>query len=180
MHSNALVGSTNSPKFSATTINVHQDRYPYCLVWTPIPVLTWVFPFVGHMGICTSKGLIHDFAGPYHIGEGDLAFGKTARYIQLKPQVTAEEWDAAVGRANACYERKMHNICFQNCHSHCATVLDDVELHGFRHWNMVILAIWMFFGGKFVSIRTMLYSVLPSAIIYGFVLMAAVTQRQIG
>lgn len=38
-------------------------RYPFCLVWTPIPMITWLLPFVGHMGIATSQGLIRDFAG---------------------------------------------------------------------------------------------------------------------
>ncbi len=37
--------------------------FPHCIVWTPIPVITWFMPFVGHMGICDSAGTIHDFAG---------------------------------------------------------------------------------------------------------------------
>lgn len=24
--------------------------FPFCIVWTPIPLITWVFPFIGHMG----------------------------------------------------------------------------------------------------------------------------------
>lgn len=27
----------------------------------------WLFPFIGHMGICTSAGVIRDFAGPYFV-----------------------------------------------------------------------------------------------------------------
>ncbi len=27
----------------------------------------WLFPFIGHMGICTSAGIIRDFAGPYFV-----------------------------------------------------------------------------------------------------------------
>lgn len=27
----------------------------------------WLFPFIGHMGICTSTGIIRDFAGPYFV-----------------------------------------------------------------------------------------------------------------
>uniref|UniRef100_A0A674MHU9 Transmembrane protein 222 n=1 Tax=Takifugu rubripes TaxID=31033 RepID=A0A674MHU9_TAKRU len=46
---------------------VWASRYPYCIVWTPIPVLSWLFPFIGHMGICTSTGIIRDFAGPYFV-----------------------------------------------------------------------------------------------------------------
>lgn len=27
----------------------------------------WFFPIIGHMGICTSTGVIRDFAGPYFV-----------------------------------------------------------------------------------------------------------------
>ena len=39
------------------------DRFPFCIVWSPIPVLTWIWPFIGHMGIALSSGVILDFAG---------------------------------------------------------------------------------------------------------------------
>lgn len=32
-------------------------RYPYCIVWTAIPPITWFLPFVGHMGIADSNGV---------------------------------------------------------------------------------------------------------------------------
>ncbi|CDQ64913.1 unnamed protein product [Oncorhynchus mykiss] len=48
-------------------IDPDTSRYPYCIVWTPIPVLSWLLPFIGHMGICTSSGIIRDFAGPYFV-----------------------------------------------------------------------------------------------------------------
>ena len=60
-------------------------RFPYSIVWTPIPVLSWVAPFIGHVGICTSDGVIFDFAGPYHISVDNLAFGHPTRYVQLNP-----------------------------------------------------------------------------------------------
>ena len=44
-------------------LDMIKQRYPYCLVWTPLPCITWLFPSIGHVGICTSKGIIHDFAG---------------------------------------------------------------------------------------------------------------------
>uniref|UniRef100_A0A8K9XYM6 Transmembrane protein 222b n=1 Tax=Oncorhynchus mykiss TaxID=8022 RepID=A0A8K9XYM6_ONCMY len=50
-------------------IDPDTSRYPYCIVWTPIPVLSWLLPFIGHMGICTSSGIIRDFAGPYFVSD---------------------------------------------------------------------------------------------------------------
>ena len=48
-------------------IDVQHDRYPHSIVWTPIPLLTWLFPCVGHMGIARTDGVIRDFAGPYYV-----------------------------------------------------------------------------------------------------------------
>ncbi len=48
-------------------IDVKRVRYPHCLVWTPIPILTWLFPFIGHMGIARTDGVIRDFAAPYYV-----------------------------------------------------------------------------------------------------------------
>lgn len=53
--------------------------FPHCIVWTPIPVISWVLPFVGHMGVCDSNGLIYDFAGPYFVNRGALSFGSPTR-----------------------------------------------------------------------------------------------------
>ena len=37
-------------------INVENDKFPFCIVWTPIPLITYLIPIVGHMGICMSSG----------------------------------------------------------------------------------------------------------------------------
>ena len=60
-----LVTSIKSAKDNH--IDPQTDRYPCCIVWTPLPLITWFIPFIGHMGICTSTGIIRDFAGPYFV-----------------------------------------------------------------------------------------------------------------
>ncbi|XP_075409066.1 transmembrane protein 222 isoform X1 [Tenrec ecaudatus] len=70
-------------------MDVERSRFPYCVVWTPIPVLTWFFPIIGHMGICTSTGVIRDFAGPYFVSEDNMAFGKPAKEDWGKNTVSA-------------------------------------------------------------------------------------------
>lgn len=162
------------------TIDYENERYPYSIVWTPIHGLTWFFPFIGHIGIGASDGIIYDFAGPYHVGKDQLAFGATTRYIQLNPEKNGyglkgedatQLWDESIRRANYDYERKMHLGIFQNCHSHVATILNLMQLYHFKHWNMIILASWMFIKGKFVSFRKFLYSFTPTLIVL-FVLVA--------
>ena len=56
-------------------MDINKQRFPSCLVWTPIPGLTWVFPFIGHLGIAHEDGVIRDFAGPYYVSTDSFAFG---------------------------------------------------------------------------------------------------------
>lgn len=56
------------------------------------------------MGIADSRGIIYDFAGPYTIGEDNMAFGNPTRYLRLDPgRCTAEHWDEAVAAASETY-----------------------------------------------------------------------------
>ena len=107
------------------TIDPARQRYPYCILWSPLPPITWCFPFVGHTGISNSHGVIYDFAGPYTIGKQHMAFGPPTRYIQLDPSLCRDmDWDAAVEQGCEIYSQRMHNICCDNCHSHVAQCLN--------------------------------------------------------
>ena len=57
-------------------IDPKRKRFPYCIVWTPLPLITSLIPCIGHTGICTSEGIAHDFAGSYAIGVDDLEIGR--------------------------------------------------------------------------------------------------------
>merc|ERR1719295_2030718 len=84
----------------AGCVDPKSQKFPFCIVWTPIPLLTWLFPFIGHMGICMSSGVIRDFAGPYYVGEGEMAFGKPTRYLKLSPTKAMggeRGWDSCQG-----------------------------------------------------------------------------------
>ena len=151
----------------AEKIDPKNQRFPYCIVWTPIPLLTWLFPFIGHMGMGTSEGVIRDFAGPYFVSEDDMAFGKPTRYLKLQPQHAengAMGWDAGVREASDIYGTRMHNLCCDNCHSHVATALELMNYRGSR-WNMVKLAGWMFICGRYVNVGGFLKTWLPFLIV---------------
>ena len=64
-------------------IEPNKNKYPYCIVRTPLPLITALIPFIGHTGVCTSDGTIHDFAGPYTVSIDDMAFGNPTKYVQL-------------------------------------------------------------------------------------------------
>jgi hypothetical protein len=59
------------------------------------------------------RSVMFDFAGPYTIGRGDLAFGKPTRYLQCRvPRERFAQWDEAVTKGCAIYETRMHNLWY--------------------------------------------------------------------
>ncbi|XP_011180369.1 transmembrane protein 222 [Zeugodacus cucurbitae] len=149
-------------------INFENDRFPYCIVWTPIPVLTWLLPMIGHMGICTSTGVIRDFAGPYYVSEDSMGFGRPTRYLRLNPKNVAGgpvEWDEAVAKASVLYGTRMHNLFCDNCHSHVATALCGMRYNRRNSWNMVVLALWIFVCGRYVGFGGFVKTWLPFVIV---------------
>uniref|UniRef100_H2U9P2 Transmembrane protein 222 n=1 Tax=Takifugu rubripes TaxID=31033 RepID=H2U9P2_TAKRU len=153
------------------------SRYPYCIVWTPIPVLSWLFPFIGHMGICTSTGIIRDFAGPYFVSEDNMAFGRPTKYWMLDVSKVyasgSNAWDTAVHDASEEYKHRMHNLCCDNCHSHVAMALNLMRYENSTSWNMVNLCLLALIHGKHVSCAGFLKTWLPFLMLLGAVLTAA-------
>lgn len=92
------------------------------LLWFAYCYCHWI---IGHTGIGDSRGIIHDFAGPYHIGVGHLAFSKPTKYLQLDPsKCFGASWDNGLKEGCDVYSKRMHNICCDNCHSHVAKCLN--------------------------------------------------------
>ncbi|XP_071804984.1 transmembrane protein 222-like [Asterias amurensis] len=144
-------------------------RYPHCVVWTPIPFLTWLFPFIGHMGIAMSSGVIRDFAAPYYVSEDDMGFGKPTKYWMLdQSQARPNSWDVSVSEASEEYKNRMHNLCCDNCHSHVAMALNLMQYKG-QSWNMIKLCFLMLIFGRHTGIGGFLKTWLPSLIFYGII-----------
>ena len=127
-------------------------RFPLCITWTPLPLITWFLPFIGHTGICTTDGIIHDFAGPYYVSEDDFAFGETHKYVLLDiPEGALDKYNEDVVRADRTYRKRMHNICCDNCHSHVARALNNHKYRGKDNWTMVSVWWLLMTEGKYVS-----------------------------
>ncbi|XP_028936693.1 transmembrane protein 222 isoform X2 [Ornithorhynchus anatinus] len=160
-------------------MDVQRSRFPHCVVWTPIPVLTWFFPIIGHMGICTSTGIIRDFAGPYFVSEDNMAFGKPAKYWKLDPNKVyvsgPSAWDTAVHDASEEYKHHMHNLCCDNCHSHVALALNLMRYDNSARWNMVKLCLYCLLYGKYVSLGALVKTWLPFLLFLGVVLTVTLT-----
>ena len=70
-------------KIEVAEMNPAEARFPLCITWTPLPLISWFLPMIGHTGICGADGIIYDFAGPYYISKDDFAFGETHKYVVL-------------------------------------------------------------------------------------------------
>lgn len=139
----------------------------FTIVWSPLPIITWIIPFVGHTGICNSNGVASDFQGPYFVGDdGRMAFGAPTRALKI-PGIPMETWDAGIQEANEIYSGRMHNICCDNCHSHVAYALNKMgaNAYGVSKWNMVNIATLVFFRGRFLSWWAVVTQFLPFTIL---------------
>lgn len=127
----------------------------------------------GHTGIADAEGVVHDFAGPFTIGKVNMAFGAPTRYIQLDPKECRElSWNQGVEEGCDVYSNRMHNICFDNCHSHVAKCLNVMAYANKRDRNMFSIGIWIFFQGKFTSAGAVARTYLPFMIIAAIALLA--------
>eukprot|EP01039_Chlorochromonas_danica_P009155 gene9158-10106_t len=150
------------------------QKYPYCIVWTPLPVISWFLPFIGHTGIADSEGCIYDFAGPYTIGVGKLTFSSPAKYLQLDPaKCTLKDWNTGVQGGCDMYRGRMHNIFCDNCHSHVAKCLNIMGYDKRTNFEMVRIGVWMFFSSSFVDFNGVIKTYLPFTIILFAILLAA-------
>jgi len=133
-------------------INASQARFPLSIVWTPLPCITQFMPLIGHTGIGDSRGVTHDFAGPYYISIDDLAFGETHKYVTLNLEgITVEEYDEAIRQGDKTYEKRMHNIFCDNCHSHVARVLNNLNYKGKNNYTMIDVWWMCTTQSKFIS-----------------------------
>ena len=114
----------------------NKARFPLCITWTPLPLITWIIPCIGHVGIAHSDGKIHDFAGPYFVSVDDFAFGSTHKYVKLEIG-DVPRYNASLEKADRTYRNRIHNLFCDNCHSHVAQVLNNFKYRGRDNWNMV-------------------------------------------
>lgn len=155
----------------------YESMLSYTIVWSPLPPITWLIPFIGHVGICDSAGVASDFRGPYYVGDdGRMAFGPPTRYLKIDIEACStspDQWNASIQEANEVYRGRMHNICCDNCHSHVAYALNKmhVSAYGIQKWDMVKITAIMFFCGSFLSWTAVVQQFLPFTIVIGLIVL---------
>ena len=134
-------------------LNMKKQRYPYCIVWTPLPCFTWIFPSIGHVGICDSRGIIHDFAGPYYVSIDNMAFGNPTKYILLDLDSREfDEYDGAIEGGTQDYSEKMYSLIFNNCHSYVARCLNKLKYKGNTGYTMIHVWWMLCIKSRYLSI----------------------------
>ncbi len=172
------ISDQNTDISSRKKINLSLSHFPYCIVWTPIPLLTYLFPSIGHCGIGTSSGIIHDFSGSFFVSVDNFAFGKPTKYVKL--DLTEQEkynWDRAIEKGDNKYNMEEHNIFINNCHSHVAYVLNQLNYHGKNNYNMVTIWWILIARGKYVSFCGFFKTYLGFLIISLFILFIFIVKK---
>ena len=130
--------ANNRKKPKKFQIDVIKQRYPFCIVWTPIPCISWILPCIGHAGICNSDGVIHDFAAPYYVSVDNMAFGNPTKAVLLQlTQKEFAEYDKALELGRKNYHKMDYDFFTNNCHSFIADVLNKLKYKGKDNYNMV-------------------------------------------
>ena len=146
-------------------VAIDEIPFSFSILWTPIHPITWVAPFVGHMGITDSQGRLHDWGGgPIRPCTPRLMmFGEPARYIQLHPK-DARAWDAAIAQADDEYSQYIHCMLLGlDCHSHVARVLNILRSGGCSCHNKVVLASAVCVGPRLCTLMPPQVCCLPHA-----------------
>ncbi|KAE8718494.1 Protein RTE1-HOMOLOG [Hibiscus syriacus] len=169
-------------------IDPRRERFPCCIVWTPLPVLSWFIPIIGHVGICREDGTILDFAGPNFVCVDHFPFGPVARYLQinkdkecsisphssaLKGDVESQlddprreplTWDDALQKSTMEFQHRAYSLFTCNCHSFVANNLNRL---GFRSggWNVVTIVLLVLLKGQWVNRVGFLRSFLPFVVV---------------
>ncbi|XP_076952405.1 protein REVERSION-TO-ETHYLENE SENSITIVITY1-like [Bidens hawaiensis] len=164
-------------------IDPTKARFPCCLVWTSLPVVSWLAPFIGHVGLCMEDGTIVDFSGSNFVNVDEFAYGSVARYIQLDRKQCcfpanlsshtckqrykhaergiAISWDDAINSSRRHFEHQSYNLFTCNCHSFVATCLNRMAYGGTLDWNMINVAGLVFLSGRWVNVMSVVRAFLP-------------------
>ena len=148
-------------------------RQAYCIVWTPLPIISWLIPLIGHTGISNSEGIIFDFGASFYIAEDNFTFGQPTKYVQLDPdKLTSDQltWDQAIRQSADRFRQRQHNIATNNCHDHVADTLNAMEYAGRRNYNSFDVFLMVTFKSKYIGIKGFLTQWVPFLLLVSFII----------
>lgn len=160
---------------TAVLLDPEHEHYPFCVVWTPIPVLSWLAPVAGHVGICDSQGRIYDFQHSFRVGCDRMLFGSPVKYWDISRRVVPSlrrragdtDFDDAVECEAAAYDAALQEVAAHfarhqvyqwwsnNCYSFVAAVLNAQPGHGqrSRRYSALRVGAGLVLWGRYISLR---------------------------
>ncbi|KAH7301386.1 hypothetical protein KP509_23G023000 [Ceratopteris richardii] len=169
-----LVDSSAEATFADFASEFSHDQFPHSIVWTPLPAVSWLAPFLGHVGVRREDGTILDFAGSYCISINNFAFGATARFFSLDrqqccfPHLTGHTCKSSYKHAQTGtvlslddgLQNCMHHFQIKSCnpftctcHSFVSSFLNIVAYEGSVDWSVITILLLIFRRGQWVSKR---------------------------
>ncbi|CAO2166138.1 unnamed protein product [Urochloa humidicola] len=143
-------------------IDPKKARFPFCIVWTPLPVVSWLAPYIGHVGICQEDGAILDFAGSnlccFPVNLAAHVCGKSYNHSEVGAAIS---WDDALQSGMRRFQHKFYNLFTCNCHSFVANCLNRIAYKGSMEWNVLNVAALVWFHGQWVDKMSVVRSFLP-------------------
>lgn len=187
--SSSTVGSKERERLNTATgiplppvLDTVREHYPFCVVWTTIPIISWILPFIGHIAICDSLGRKYDFQGNYTIGDDNMIFGNPLRYWDVSKTYIpsfysrsppdedsvkreCDDYDNAIARATRHFRQaERYNFFTNNCHSFVAACLNE-QAYTTGRWNMVNVCFAMLFYGRPMSTQRFIKAYTPFFVI---------------
>ncbi|KAG0488821.1 hypothetical protein HPP92_007632 [Vanilla planifolia] len=169
-------------------VNPKKSRFPCCIVWAPLPVVSWLAPYIGHVGICREDGAVLDFAGSNFVNVDNFEYGAVAKYLQLDrkkccfpPNLSSHtchqshqhvehgsaiSWDDALDVVTKQYHHKSYNLFTCNCHCFVANCLNRLAYDGRLDWNVLNLAVLILWKGRWVDGMSVFRSFCPFAVVF--------------
>ncbi|XP_074555806.1 protein REVERSION-TO-ETHYLENE SENSITIVITY1-like [Curcuma longa] len=176
-------------------VDPKKAKFPCCIVWTPLPIVSWLAPYIGHVGIGREDGKVLDFAGSNFVNVDNFSYGAVARYLQLDreqccfppnlsahtckqsyrhaEQGTAISWDDTLQSNMQHFQHKYYNLFTCNCHVFVAACLNQLAYRGSVQWNMLNVAALILWKGQWVDGMSVFRSFSPfTAVLVVGILMA--------
>lgn len=137
-------------------------RYKNSIVWTPLPVITWFVPIIGHTGITDDQGIIYDFGGSNYIAVDNFTFGKPTKILNLDPtKARSCSWNEAIQISANRFRQRTHNIVTNNCHDHVADTLNEMNYNDRSNYKSIDIWLMMTLHSEYVGLRGFLLQWLP-------------------
>ena len=81
-----------------------------------------------------------------------IFFGKPYEYAFLEPKENERiKWDQSIDKVVNKYRRMNYSFFYNNCHSYCCEVLNEIKYNGKNNYGMISVWCLVVTKGKYLS-----------------------------